>query len=144
MSGSSTPLPSFSLTLEPGLWPLEFLLTSQSGMMIAFFSFLFKNCSQVISTYKDESDYFYDNPYEFMEQRFSSGWPSHIALFEALLSASGPGSNKVSSLLQDHNYIVQQSFWNSLFHLDHRRRGRILLLTNQSFNLTQTSSSSLL
>lgn len=89
---------------------------------------------QDLSTYKDESDYFYDDPYTFIENRFSStqSWPSHIALFECLLNISGPGRHRnISSLLVKQGYIVQYSWRNSLFHLDHRRRGRILLLEKQ-------------
>jgi phosphatidylinositol glycan class B len=91
-------------------------------------------CSQDMRTYKDESDYFYDDPYSFIENRFSStnSWPSHIALFECLLNVSGPSqSNNVSLLLEKHGYTIQHSWWNSLFHLDHRRRGRVLLLEKQ-------------
>lgn len=92
------------------------------------------DCRQNIKTYEDESDLFYKDPYAFIKDRLrhpgSSTWtlPSHIAVFECLLDEPGPGPSNVSSLLSYHGYTVQHSWWNSLFHLDRRRRGRVLLL----------------
>jgi phosphatidylinositol glycan class B len=85
--------------------------------------------SQDIKTYKDESDYFYDDPYEFLLHRFSyQAWPSHVSLFTALLEVQGKENKTVGSLLESQGYSIQSEYWNSLFHLDHRRRGNVLLM----------------
>ena len=90
---------------------------------------------QDIQTYKDESDYFYDDPYDFLVKRFDSphpthAWPSHLALFEALLPVQGAAADSptVASLLADRGYRVERRYWNSLYHLDSRRRGQVLLM----------------
>jgi phosphatidylinositol glycan class B len=96
---------------------------------------------QDIRTYKDESDYFYEDPVRFLLHRYTSppsslsseeddkeAWPSHLALFEALLSVEGNNRQSIASLLDSLGYQVHSSFWNSLFHLDHRRRGRVILM----------------
>lgn len=86
-------------------------------------------------TYRDESDDFYDDPYGFLVDRLGSSarpWPSHLALFEALLAQnSKTGNGTVASVLEEHGYTIQKRFWNSLVHLDRRRRGQILLLQRQ-------------
>ncbi|CAO1635987.1 unnamed protein product [Parajaminaea phylloscopi] len=53
-------------------------------------------------------------------------WPSHIAMFEALLSDSNHGQS-LSRHLQSLGYKQVARLWNSLLHDDARRRGAILV-----------------
>ncbi|PWN37652.1 uncharacterized protein FA14DRAFT_117210 [Meira miltonrushii] len=82
-----------------------------------------------MKTYKDESDYFYDDPIKFLRKRIGTQtrpWPSHLVMFEALLQPKDGGG--VAQLLSDQGYTQKRSFWNSVFHPDHRRRGRVIVM----------------
>jgi phosphatidylinositol glycan class B len=121
------------ISCEPPLqgWvPSAVLIFISPCAVLTFFHNLMSFHSQDMKTYKDESDIFYDDPYEYLLGRFSSkeSWPSHLALFEALLPVKGEANITVSSLLERQGYKVQHRFWNSLFHLDSRRRGRVILM----------------
>ena len=54
-------------------------------------------------------------------------WPSHIALFDALLQHPQYGQD-VQLLLAQRGYVEVTRMWNSLFHDDDRRRGYIVVL----------------
>jgi GPI mannosyltransferase 3 len=89
-----------------------------------------------MKTYKDESDDFYDDPINFLRQRLGTEtkpWPSHLVLFQALLhqtSHKGTSNDEinVAELLQEQGYTQKRTFWNSVFHPDHRRRGRVIVM----------------
>lgn len=84
-----------------------------------------------MKTYKDESDDFYDDPINFLRQRLgmeTRPWPSHLVLFEALLHQKD--DINVAQLLSDRGYTQKRTFWNSVFHPDHRRRGRVIVMEN--------------
>lgn len=79
----------------------------------------------------DESDYFYQDPYRYIQDLLASTKkPSHLALFEALLDQQSKQKypETVADLLSLNGYSIKRSYWNSAFHLDHRRRGRVLLM----------------
>lgn len=76
--------------------------------------------------YRDESDDFYDDPAHFLRTRLGSTerpWPSHLVAFQTLLT----DNRDVDNLLKQRGYVVQKTFWNSLYHLDARRRGSVIL-----------------
>lgn len=97
-------------------------------------------------SYKDQTAVFYDDILTYLQTRFpaavdprfppsplpsttSSGsidwqhtWPSHIVVFEDLLSSS------VAGVLHKQQYHQVHSIWNSHLQDDDRRRGRIIVL----------------
>lgn len=87
-------------------------------------------------TYRDESDDFYDDPISFLQNRIGNEerpWPSHLVLFEALLGQKSSSVTQepelsVANVLEDRGYKPKRSFWNSLFHPDHRRRGQVIVM----------------
>lgn len=113
---------------------------------------------QNLDIYHDESDNFYADPYDFL-LHLDRPWPSHLALFGSLLhetsqkdkivehqsvvSSSSLPSNETNvadlpsiyDLLARHGYTVLSSYWNSLVHLDRRRRGRVILMRKATDNL---------
>ena len=101
------------------------------------------------TTYQDQSDFFYANPLEYLQQRFpeqvdasfppsdgallpikpllddrqwSHQWPSHLVLFEALLKPD------VASLLRDLGYEEEKRIKNGHWQDDARRKGDIIVL----------------
>ncbi|PWN25469.1 hypothetical protein BDZ90DRAFT_233922 [Jaminaea rosea] len=58
-------------------------------------------------------------------------WPSHIALFDALLQHPKYG-REVQILLARKGYVERTRLWNSLVHDDERRRGYIVVLRHES------------
>ncbi|KIJ35747.1 glycosyltransferase family 22 protein [Sphaerobolus stellatus SS14] len=99
-----------------------------------------------LSTYKDQSDVFYDSPLRYLKTRFPKSvdpqflpspfpssipgatdtgrdwehtWPSHLILFGALLEIDG-----VRPLLEDLGYTEDWHGWNG-WEQDHRRRGGV-------------------
>lgn len=96
---------------------------------------------EVIRTYRDESDQFYDNPIEFFQLRFpplenigndllrakdsndskqtSFFWPARIIIFEPL--------EPLMDSYLDMHYVQCQRFFNSYFHWDSRRTGDVIV-----------------
>jgi phosphatidylinositol glycan class B len=60
-------------------------------------------------------------------------WPSHLLTFEALLAPTSIPDHtstldiSVEKELRNKGYVVEARLWNSLFHDDPRRRGRIVV-----------------
>ncbi|KAI9296700.1 hypothetical protein K502DRAFT_313951 [Neoconidiobolus thromboides FSU 785] len=94
--------------------------------------------------HEDISDVFYQDPYKFIinnfqdeidliqtksypktnsTQEFTYFWPSHLVLFEALLIENP----KVKELILKKDYHLCYSTFNSLWHDDHRRNGKVIL-----------------
>lgn len=85
--------------------------------------------------YKDESDYFYEDPLLFLQNNFPKRltlkrdcpgfrhcWPEYIVMFEILWN-----DNEVQSFL-NNSYEVLEARDNTLVHWDDRREGQMLLL----------------
>lgn len=91
-----------------------------------------------LDSYMDESDYFYENPVQFLKDNFPKsidptikedtssqwlhGWPNYIVMFETLWN-----DEDVRNYLQQH-YEIVESLWNTPAHWDSRREGNVLLL----------------
>ncbi|KAK3813734.1 MAG: Alg9-like mannosyltransferase family-domain-containing protein [Linnemannia gamsii] len=80
------------------------------------------------ATYKDESDFFYENPVAFMDNRFKDRSPtepkeSHLVLFEDLIRTTPD----MLVWLNSQGYHECTRFFNSHFHDDSRRRGDVLV-----------------
>lgn len=58
-------------------------------------------------------------------------WPSHLVHFDALLEQPEYGQ-QLRQLFEKKGYRVQKRIWNSLFHDDPRRAGRIVVWYNPS------------
>lgn len=84
---------------------------------------------QDLVTYEDESDVFYKDPSAFLvadDQRIQA--TSHLVVFESLLD-----DDRVHRQLSEQGFVVHKTFWNSLWHPDSRRRGRVLLLQRKDW-----------
>ncbi|KAI0221216.1 glycosylphosphatidylinositol anchor biosynthesis [Massospora cicadina] len=98
---------------------------------------------QSLATYKDVSDRFYDHPGAFLATQLAQNysnwemyvnanstvefkyfWPSHLVLFESLLTAWPEVGHQI---LEVQRYHLCYSFFNSHFHEDERRRGHVLV-----------------
>lgn len=110
------------------------------------------------ATYKDESDYFYEDPVGFLSGTFGSAStasfsvsapegeaeaeeggkfqprrrprPSHLVVFDALLTHAEYGA-AVREFLQCEGYDEERRIWNSLAHDDPRRRGEIVVFVRR-------------
>ncbi|KAI8605845.1 Alg9-like mannosyltransferase family-domain-containing protein [Dissophora ornata] len=84
------------------------------------------------STYKDESDIFYEDPVAFMKERSSklanenSPDDSHLVLFEDLIRSW----SDMPRWLETRGYRECARFFNSHFHDDSRRRGDVVVYCN--------------
>lgn len=106
---------------------------------------------QNAKTYKDQSDFFYDDPLTYLVDRFPSSvnesfppsplplhppsknapldlgwsheWPSHLVLFDALLTHPG-----IRDLLPHRGYQEVWRQWNSHVQDDARRAGDVIVL----------------
>lgn len=84
---------------------------------------------QKLATYEDESDVFYRDPFAFLvadDQRIQA--TSHLVVFESLLH-----DPRVHRHLSEQGFVVHKAFWNSLWHPDSRRRGKVLLLQRRDW-----------
>ncbi|SGY14818.1 BQ5605_C013g07112 [Microbotryum silenes-dioicae] len=93
------------------------------------------------TAYRDQSDYFYASPSNYLTQRFPSEvdptfpptpfqtqewqhtWPSHLVFFETLLDQDP----EVAKILKGVGYEEEERRWNSLWHDDGRRRGDVVV-----------------
>lgn len=110
---------------------------------------------QDASTYRDQSDFFYASPTDYLLARFPPSvnlsfpsspfvpphsssttsssndlgwtheWPSHLVVFDALLKQDG---GTVERLLKERGYREERRLWNSHWHEDERRRGDVVVL----------------
>ncbi len=95
-----------------------------------------------VQLYKDESDYFYDNPVQFLQNNFPAlvnrtsaitptgkdadwphQWPEYLVMFANLWD----NNSELQELLTS-NYEVVERLWNAPFHWDDRRTGDLLIL----------------
>lgn len=77
------------------------------------------------STYKDESDIFFEDPVKGLLANQKAQNASRLVLFEALLPAVEP-------TLLDLGFRHEAAFFNSHFHDDSRRRGQVLVWTRHN------------
>ena len=96
-----------------------------------------------VSDYMDESDYFYDNPLQFVQDNFPDfndqsinlqaewphQWPDYLIVFENLFD-----NNPILEEYIKSNYQIDRSIWNAPFHWDDRRTGNLLILKKYSIN----------
>ncbi|KAK4702126.1 GPI mannosyltransferase 3, partial [Phenoliferia sp. Uapishka_3] len=107
---------------------------------------------QNASTYRDQSDYFYEDPIQYLLTRFPPAvdpafppspftipsfsdnsmdlgwrheWPSHVVVFQDLLTSFG---GVVAGLLKQRGYVEYKRMWNSHFQDDARRTGDVVVL----------------
>lgn len=89
-----------------------------------------------IKQYRDESDQFFDDPNQFLNEHFPSlhesnleqpgknqydhFWPSHVIIFEPL-------KELMDDYFSDSNYHECRRFFNTYFHWDDRRAGDIIV-----------------
>ncbi|KAM0750250.1 hypothetical protein T439DRAFT_302200 [Meredithblackwellia eburnea MCA 4105] len=111
-------------------------------------------------TYKDQSDFFYDSPSQYLNTRFPSSvdlsfpasplnrnlrlqssndlgwthsWPSHIVLYSTLLRVEKEEEGlKVEEILRSQGYGLWRKVWNSHWHEDGRRRGDLLIWRHEA------------
>ena len=102
---------------------------------------------QDLASYKDQSDFFYDDPLKYISNRFEPSvrvvktsphdldwahtWPSRLVFFEALL-ASGRANMTVGKYLAARGYVEIWRSFNAHFHEDPRRRGDVLVWKRKS------------
>ncbi|KAG7660332.1 GPI10 [[Candida] subhashii] len=80
-----------------------------------------KPSSEEISSYRDESDQFYDSPLEFLQLHLGNDlpYPEYLIIFQPL-------EQLIDENLGDEYYQCQR-FFNSYFHWDSRRSGDIIV-----------------
>lgn len=132
------------ITCEPPI----LLVHLNCRKIIAHHQYTVYDRGQNVSNYRDQSDFFYDDPLSYLHTRFPPSvdpsfppspspasyllvknydlgwkhtWPSHIVLFEALLP-------QVKEVLEDRGYRQEKRIWNSHWHEDERRRGDVIIL----------------
>ncbi|SGZ52409.1 CIC11C00000002844 [Sungouiella intermedia] len=80
--------------------------------------------SENVREYRDELDWFFDDPVGFLDQRLPRDdvgkWPSHIVIFE-------PMETIFDSYVNGSGYEQCTRFFNSYFHWDDRRRGDMIV-----------------
>lgn len=72
--------------------------------------------------YLDIADQFYEDPVKFLDVHMGTDydWPSHLIMFEAIVPT-------IEGVLKEQGYERTVSFFNSHFHDDSRRRGKVLV-----------------
>lgn len=101
-----------------------------------------RNPGVTVAEYMDESDYFYQDPLEFIRKNFPEiitpnspiniksewphQWPTYLVLFDDLWR-----DENIKSVLAPA-YKTVERLWNSPFHWDSRRRGDLILLEYRS------------
>lgn len=132
----STPLQSYlhrkDLEFDDRLWGLSCDPPPMSYGDLSIYSA--EASKELIANYKDESDYFYEDPKLFLESNlpsllkkykskskgFKHSWPTHLVFFEAL-------EPFMKTYLRNSNYKECARFFNSYFHWDSRREGDVIV-----------------
>lgn len=115
---------------------------------------LMSNSSHGRHNYISEDSLFHQDPCKFLRDYFpdqidpnfpatsESGtskhaWPSHLAVFDYILSfRCNDGNETLDQILHTFGYVQEKRFWNTFWHEDPRRAGDVIIFKHSSLSAT--------